>query len=152
LTSINVLAEPYEGFQQTTAYRYQTSADDPGEYVQRMRVRALMIPPGIPDFFTRRRHLEPGRVTVTGRAWSGSAPITRVEFAVDGNWRKATLKAPVGDFAWREWAFDWDATAGEHELACRATDAAGNVQPLDAPWNYQGMGNNGVQRVPVTVG
>jgi hypothetical protein len=36
-------------------------------------------------------------------------------------------------------------------LACRATDAGGGVQPLEAPWNYQGMGNNAVQRLVVDV-
>lgn len=56
-----------------------------------------------------------------------------------------------GEFAWRSWSFEWDATTGDHELACRATDAAGNVQPVEQPWNYQGMGNNLVQTVPVTV-
>jgi hypothetical protein len=25
------------------------------------------------------------------------------------------------------------------------------VQPLEAPWNYRGLGNNAVQRVVVTV-
>ena len=57
----------------------------------------------------------------------------------------------MGDFAWRGWSFEWEAAPGEHELACRATDAAGDVQPLAAPWNYQGMGNNVVQRVNVSV-
>jgi hypothetical protein len=57
----------------------------------------------------------------------------------------------MGEFAWRKWSFPWDATLGDHELACRATDEAGNVQPLEQPWNYQGMGNNLVQTVPVTV-
>jgi sulfane dehydrogenase subunit SoxC len=36
-------------------------------------------------------------------------------------------------------------------LSCRATDDAGNVQPLDEPWNLQGMGNNLVQNVTVAV-
>jgi hypothetical protein len=40
---------------------------------------------------------------------------------------------------------------GEHELACRATDSAGTIQPDQADWNYQGMGNNSVQRLQVTV-
>ncbi len=35
--------------------------------------------------------------------------------------------------------------------ACRATDSAGEVQPLVQPWNYQGLGNNLVQRVQVSV-
>ena len=151
LTSIEVVTEAFDGFQQAVAYRYQRDADDPGDPVSRIRVRALMIPPGIPDFFSRRRFVEPGLVTLSGRAWSGNGQVERVELAVDGEWADATLAPPVGEFAWRGWSFDWDATTGEHELACRATDAAGNVQPLEAPWNYQGMGNNIVQRILVTV-
>jgi len=151
LTSIEVVTEAFEGFQQAVAYRYQREADDPGDAVSRIRVRALMIPPGIPDFFSRHRFVDPGLVALSGRAWSGNGPITRVEVAIDGEWADATLETPVGEFAWRGWSFDWDATSGEHELACRATDAAGNVQPLEAAWNYQGMGNNVVQRFLVTV-
>jgi DMSO/TMAO reductase YedYZ molybdopterin-dependent catalytic subunit len=152
LTSVEAVAEPFAGFQQAVAYRYQRDADDPGERVTRMRVRALMTPPGIPDFFTRQRFLEPGRVTISGRAWSGGGRVDRVEVGVDGEWSDAVLEPAVGDFAWRAWSFQWEATPGDHELACRATDAAGHVQPLDQPWNYQGMGNNRVQRVRVTVG
>jgi len=151
LTSIEGVAEPFQGFQQAIAYHYQEDAEDLGEPVQRMRVRALMIPPGIPDFFSRRRFVDAGHVVLAGRTWSGNAPIDRVEVAIDGEWSDAMLGRPVGAFAWRGWTFDWDATEGEHELACRATDAAGNVQPLEPPWNYQGMGNNVVQRILVTV-
>jgi DMSO/TMAO reductase YedYZ molybdopterin-dependent catalytic subunit len=151
LTGIEVVDEPFQGYQQADAYRYQRDADDPGEPVTRQQVRALMIPPGFPDFFTRRRYLDAGRVVVRGRAWSGVAPVTRVEAAVDGRWADADLEPPIGPFAWRGWSFAWDAVAGEHELACRATDAAGRVQPLEQPWNAQGMGVNHVQRVGVTV-
>ena len=31
------------------------------------------------------------------------------------------------------------------------TDEAGNQQPLEAPWDLSGFGNNGVQTVQVTV-
>jgi DMSO/TMAO reductase YedYZ molybdopterin-dependent catalytic subunit len=151
LTSIEAVAQRFDGFQQTVAYRYQQHADDSGEPVQRMRVRALLIPPGIPDFFSRHRLVDAGRVVITGRAWSGHGPVERVEVAVDGKWADAILAPAVGEFAWRGWSFHWEATKGEHELACRATDALGNVQPLEPPWNYQGMGNNVVQRVAVTV-
>jgi hypothetical protein len=67
------------------------------------------------------------------------------------SWAEAELDPSLGDFAWRGWSFDWDAVPGEGELACRATDATGAIQPLEPPWNYQGMGNNAVQRVLVTV-
>jgi sulfane dehydrogenase subunit SoxC len=110
-----------------------------------------MIPPGIPDLFSRRRFLAAGKSILSGRAWSGNGPVERVEVAVDGRWAEARLDPPIGAFGWRGWSFDWHATPGAHELACRATDAAGDIQPLEAPWNYQGMGNNAVQRIPVTV-
>ena len=61
------------------------------------------------------------------------------------------LEPPLGEYAWRGFSFVWEATAGEHELCCRATDAAGNTQPLDPKWNYGGFCNNAVQRVHVTV-
>jgi hypothetical protein len=109
-----------------------------------------MTPPGIPDFFTRRRLVEAGPVTLPGRAWGG-AGVAKVEVGIDGDWREATLAAPLGAHAWRGWTFDWEATPGVHRVACRATDTDGATQPLESPWNYQGMGNNGVQELEVTV-
>jgi hypothetical protein len=41
---------------------------------------------------------------------------------------------------------------GQYELLVRATDAAGHAQPIDQPWNLQGMANNMTQRVTVVVG
>jgi hypothetical protein len=40
---------------------------------------------------------------------------------------------------------------GRYTLYVRATDTEGNVQALEQPWNYQGMGNNMVHRVEVIV-
>jgi DMSO/TMAO reductase YedYZ molybdopterin-dependent catalytic subunit len=151
LRSIEVVTEPFTGYQQATSYHYRRDADDPGEPVTRMRVRGLMVPPGIPDFFSRRRFVERGPVRLVGRAWSGSAPVVKVEVGVDGDWSEAVLGSQVGQFAWRSWSFEWPAEPGEHVLSCRATDAAGNVQPTEQPWNYHGMGNNLVQEVAVTV-
>ena len=151
LTRIEAVTEPFQGYQQSATYRYQRDADDPGEPVARMRVRALMIPPGYPDFMTRRRFVESGSVEVRGRAWSGDAPVEGVELGVDGVWSPAVLDPPMDEFAWRGWHAVWRAATGEHVLACRARDAAGNVQPLSQNWNRQGMGNTQVQEVTVTV-
>ncbi|HZD79047.1 MAG TPA: molybdopterin-dependent oxidoreductase, partial [Actinomycetota bacterium] len=151
LTRIEAVTEPFAGYQQAEAYRFQQSEDDPGQPVTRIRVRALMVPPGIPDFFTRARTVDAGPVVLVGRAWCGAAAVERVEVGVDGGWFEATLQEPVGDWAWRGWSFTWDAMPGEHTLACRATDANGDTQPLEQPWNVQGMANNLVQQVPVTV-
>jgi DMSO/TMAO reductase YedYZ molybdopterin-dependent catalytic subunit len=151
LTGIEAVAQPFTGYQQTPAYHYEIEPGQLDDPVTRIRVHALMAPPGIPDFFTRHRLLDAGRVTLRGRAWSGNAPVRRVEVGVDGVWADAELEPAVGEFAWRGWSYEWDAQPGEHELACRATDAAGNVQPTDQPWNRQGVGNNLVQTVAVSV-
>lgn len=154
LTRITAIGEPFTGFQNAVAYRYTTSPDDPGEPVTRIRPRALMEPPGHPDFMSRTRFLSTGTHQLAGRAWSGQAPVTRVEVSTDGgaNWRDAALEPPLGPFAWRRWRSKWTvAEPGEYELLVRATDETGAVQPVDQPWNRQGMGNNMAQRVLVVV-
>lgn len=151
LSSIRVLTRPFDGFQQTVAYRYQQDADDAGTPVSWIKVRALMIPPGVPDFFTRSRIVPAGPVMLTGRAWSGEGAVRHVEVGIDGKWAPAQLEHPAAPFAWCAWSMPWVADPGDHELACRATDATGASQPLEQVWNYQGMGNNVVQRVKVTV-
>lgn len=152
LRSITAVAEPFDGFQMW-AYRLRQHEEDEGTPVTRMMPRALMIPPGFPDFFTRSRTVDAGAVVLEGRAWSGWGLVTLVEVSVDGgsSWNEARLSEPVGEHAWRGWTYDWTATPGEHELAVRASDGAGNVQPLEQPWNEHGFSNNLVQHVPVTV-
>ena len=99
----------------------------------------------------RRRAGDTARGNAT-RAFRGMARAVRIVSRLQlGESVLTKLQPPIGRFAWRGWTFDWEASPGEHELACRATDADGNVQPLDMPWNYGGMGNNGAQTVRVTV-
>ncbi|WP_328399459.1 sulfite oxidase [Nocardia sp. NBC_00403] len=151
LREIEVVDQPFTGFQQTSAYRYQQHNHDPGEPVSRIRLRALMIPPGIPDFQTRRRTVEASAVTIRGRAWCGTAPVAGVEVGIDGVWQDAILGPVLAEFAWRGWSYVWDARPGEYLLSCRATDADGGIQPSAPVWNLQGMGNNSIQSVAVTV-
>ena len=155
LRSITVTDQPFKGYQQATAYHFRTKDGETGAPVQRMRPRALMVPPGYPDFFTRERFVEPSVPVIEGRAWSGGGPITAVDFSDDGgrSWSPAAVEKPAGPYAWQRWTFRWDARRpGEHELCARATDAAGNVQPVDSNWNLEGVENNAVQRVRVVVG
>jgi DMSO/TMAO reductase YedYZ molybdopterin-dependent catalytic subunit len=153
LRSIMAVDEPFTGWQQDVAYHVRESDEEQGEPVTRVKPRSLMVPPGIPEFLSRTRYVKPGPCTLEGRAWSGWAPVSRVELSADGGetWTDASLGAPVGEFAWRGWSHTWDATPGEHELCCRATDEAGNVQPLSPEWNWDGVCNNAVQRVKVVV-
>jgi DMSO/TMAO reductase YedYZ molybdopterin-dependent catalytic subunit len=155
LRSITVLDRTFEGYQQATAYHFRTVEGDRGAPVTRMLPRALMVPPGVPDFMSRTRIVGPSRQPIEGRAWSGMGAITAVEFSCDGGatWSHAELDAEISPYAWRGWRYTWDATRpGEYELCARATDSAGNAQPLDQRWNFEGVQNNAVQRVQVIVG
>jgi sulfane dehydrogenase subunit SoxC len=152
LARITLLEQPFQGYQQAVGYRLYDAGGVPGEPVTRMLPRSLMIPPGVPDFLTRERVLEPGLVTLSGRAWSGR-PIDEVEVSTDGGatFAPALLEEPVGDSAWRGWRFEWDPPEGEHVLCSRATDTAGNRQPLEPAWNLKGYANNAVERIRVVV-
>jgi sulfane dehydrogenase subunit SoxC len=152
LRRISVVSEPFEGFQMD-AYRLRQEPGDSGTPMTRIQPRALMVPPGFPDFFARTRTLDAGPCRLLGRAWSGWAAVARVEISTDGGreWHEADLEPAAGPFAWSSWTFAWEATAGDHELVARASDGAGNVQPVDQPWNYHGLANNMAQRVPVSV-
>ncbi len=156
LHNITPTAVPFAGYQQAIAYRYGQTRAEPGTPVTRMRVRSLLIPPGIPDFLTRTRVVPRGPVTLEGRAWSGTGPISAVEVSTDNgaHWAPAALAPPVDPrgAAWQHWTYQWHATTpGTYSLCCRAHDAGGAVQPTEPFWTARGMGNNEVQRVPVVV-
>jgi DMSO/TMAO reductase YedYZ molybdopterin-dependent catalytic subunit len=154
LARITVIDVPFTGYQQARGSHVRADEDDPGVALQRIQPRALMVPPGIPEFMTRTRTVDAGPVTIEGRAWSGHAPIEAVEVSTDGGatWSAAQLDADdLGRWAWRGWSYAWQATPGEHVLACCARDAAGKEQPLEPTWNVGGYANNAVQRVPVSV-
>lgn len=151
LHDITLTDTPFTGFQQSVAYRFRQEPDEPGEPVTRIAPRALMVPPGFPDFMTRTRVVRPGPQRLEGRAWSGRAPVVGVETSTDGGhtWQAAALGDEGHPWAWRHWHTTWEATPGHHVLSVRATDAQGHTQPLEQPWNRGGFANNLVQRVPV---
>ena len=153
LDRIEALDRPFDGYQQVGTYHYRSKPGEKGVPITTIRVKSLLVPPGVPSWYERQRLVERGTVRLLGRAWTGGGgTVSKVEVGVDGAWRPATLAAKSVDrFAWQAWHYDWQAEPGEHEIACRATDETGAVQP-DAPaWDAGGFGNNSVQRVRVTV-
>jgi hypothetical protein len=101
LDRIEAIDRPFDGAQQVGTYIYREQADEPGVPVTAIRVKSLMVPPGIPDWCSRHRLLECGPVELFGRAWSGGVPVVEVEVAVDGRWRAAALEHEGGRYAWR---------------------------------------------------
>ncbi|ASR34822.1 sulfite oxidase [Prauserella marina] len=153
LCDLEVTGSAFTGFQNAVAYRVRHGEDEDGEPVSWMAPRALLIPPGFPDFLSRHRIVRPGTVELAGRAWSGRAPVSEVEVSADGgeHWWSATLAAETGHrWAWRRWTTTWEARPGQHELSVRAVDGSGNGQPARQAWNRRGFANNAVHRVRVT--
>lgn len=153
LRSIDVIDHEFTGYQNAVAYRLRQDADEPGTPVTRIEPRALLIPPGHPDFLSRTRFVGAGEVTLRGRAWSGWAPISRVEVSVDAgvSWQDAKLGPAGDDLAWRGFHHVWRAAPGEHVITSRAYDESGRVQPVEALWNRGGFANNSAQRLTVLV-
>jgi DMSO/TMAO reductase YedYZ molybdopterin-dependent catalytic subunit len=95
---------------------------------------------------------KPGTVVIGGVAWAQGVGIEKVEVRIDGEaWRQVELGPQVSDDYWRQWYVEWDATPGQHFLACRATNKDGEVQ---APVRMTPFpeGSSGLQEIAVNVG
>jgi DMSO/TMAO reductase YedYZ molybdopterin-dependent catalytic subunit len=152
LRRITVVAEPFDGFQMR-AYRLRDAADEPGTPLTRIEPRALLVPPGFPDFMSRRRVARSGAVKIEGRAWSGWARVSVVEVSTDDgdNWAVADLEPALDSHGWVRWTWTWQAEPGDYLLSARASDVSGRTQPRGQRWSRGGFANNTIQRVPVSV-
>ncbi|MCY3943438.1 MAG: sulfite oxidase [Gemmatimonadetes bacterium] len=95
-----------------------------------------------------------GRHRLRGFAYSPQGPVARVEWSADdGPWGEARLIGASADhpYAWSRFEFVWEATAGEHVLRTRATDASGETQPLEGVYNEKGYLLNVALAHPVEV-
>ncbi len=148
LTQISALSEPFRGFYQYDRYVYLGEAGV-ADYtpLARMRPRALIALP------LDQATIRAGLIEVRGTAWSGEAPLQRVDVSVDEGrtWEPVELDPSDSAYAARAWCFRWRATSGRYTLMVRARDQAGGAQPLESCKNVLGYGNNVVQRVRVTV-
>lgn len=146
LTEIELIDREFTGHFQTETYQYETRSGA-REPVTRQNVRSLIVEPIAGE---RRRR---GALTIRGVAWSGHAPVRRVEVCVDrGPWMDASLIGESTRHAWRWWElFVRIEHAGAINLRARATDESGRTQPDRAPWNRIGYGNNAIQDIVVDV-
>ncbi len=99
------------------------------------------------------QELPSGKQIIRGNARSPHDPIEKVEWSDDGGatWNDATLIPPNLKYAWCRFEFEWDAKPGQQALMTRATDTAGNTQPLEHPFNAEGYLFNMVFGHPVSV-
>ena len=103
------------------------------------------------DVPARGRTVAPGRAVIAGVAWAPTRGVEGVEVRIDdGPWRAAELAERLDVDCWRQWYLPWDATPGEHVIAARATDGAGEVQTDErTPVAPDGASGYPVRRVVV---
>jgi hypothetical protein len=153
LRNVEVLDHDFEGFWMKTAYRHPThpvpagSAVDAKDLVpvEDLNVKSVIARPS--------GWARPGLVTVAGVAWSNAAAVTKVEVSTDEGktWAAAKLPGRATKYGFRRWSYDWRAEEGQHTLIARATNAAGQTQPLSQEWNPSGYLWNVAQPQTVTV-
>jgi hypothetical protein len=77
---------------------------------------------------TPRGSVAGGTVPIAGIAWAPDRGVSKVEVAIDGQWRDARLSKPISDATWVQWVTEWTTTPGSHTIQVRATDGDGVVQ------------------------
>jgi hypothetical protein len=144
-----VISGPFTGRYQTETYSFEWQRDEQvvREPVSLQRVRSLITEPE-PD-----SEVERGELPIRGVAWSGAAPIARVEVRIgDGHWQDARLVGERKRHSWQAWELiACVEQPGPIVISARATDMASRTQPASPEWNRLGYGNNVIQRVCVDV-
>jgi len=149
LIRVEGVTRPFRGhFVQKYRYYGDTVASE-GAPVGEIAVRSIISLP------TGGEPVPAGAVEVRGSAWAGESEVATVEISIDGGdtWHQADLirRETGGRWAPIRWAFTAEPDPGPMVIMARATDEAGNTQPLEPRWNRNGYANNVVQRVRVRV-
>lgn len=156
LADIKVLDREFDGFWMQKAYRIpdnDCACTPPGKAPEKTRpIGRYNVRSFITSLADGDRVAIGQRVPVRGIAFDGGRGIRDVQFSADGGktWRAATLGRDLGRYSFREWHADFTpARAGAYPLQARATNMAGDTQPLEPRWNPAGYMRNVVETVRV---
>jgi DMSO/TMAO reductase YedYZ molybdopterin-dependent catalytic subunit len=161
VSSIEVIDSEYAGrdaFFMTTAYRVPDNdcmCVAPGTSASKTRPISRLPVRSFITSVTSGDTVPSGRpVQLKGIAFDGGDGIVAVDVSVDGGriWRSAELGKSLGRFSFIEWrhAILFD-NPGPALLMVRATNKAGERQPLQADWNPGGYRRHAVEATHVMV-
>ena len=156
VNSLTVSNEQDQGFFMNPAYRFPKHPGLPGQPVDKADLEVIEGMP-VKSYITGHADgdkLRLGPTTLRGMAWAGEERVVKVDVSTDGGsiWRPAELSEKSLPFTWRLWSFAWTPPApGFFTIMSRATDSAGRVQPIVAPWNPSGYLFNAIDRIGVVV-
>jgi DMSO/TMAO reductase YedYZ molybdopterin-dependent catalytic subunit len=141
LARVTLLDRPFEGFFQKDRYVIE------GQPLRNIEPRAVITSP------LDGAEVHGAPLEVRGYAWSGYAPVERVELSGSGGGpiASSTWSEDGARYAWREFEFRVPLDPGDHVLVARATDRKGTSQPLSPRWNTLGYANNAARPTRIRV-
>lgn len=156
LSRITVTSHPGTGFWMNPAY---TIPDTPNGAMQPGQTGLKMVPINAMDprsFITSvaggDRLPAHQQTLLRGFAFGGGSALHTVAVSVDNgtSWKPATLGKDWGAYGAREWSLGvTPGKPGPMRLMVRASNAAGQVQPMVAGWNPGGFMYNAIEHVDV---
>jgi sulfite oxidase len=158
LTSIVVQSTPSEGHFQAHEYKLfpphvskETADWDKGMTINELPINAAIC---FPEAYAA---LKAGALTLKGYAVVSGRQISRVDVSIDGGrtWQQANIEHEAeSPWSWVFWQLPVELPKGDHELAVRAWDWAGQTQPAlpDDTWNFKGYMSAAWHRINVSVG
>lgn len=149
LSEIEVVDRPFQGYYQVEKYVFERAVTGRTEKepLTLQHVRSLITEPA------DEAELDCGELAVRGIAWSGAAPIARVEVRLnDEPWQEARMLGEPKRHSWQWWELITRVDRpGNAVIHARASDMSGQTQPGSPEWNRLGYCNNAIQRVNIAV-
>ena len=155
LNEITVVDNIFDGFWMKTAYRIPDTpcnCVEPGTApkatipINRFTVRSFITNVGNDARLKARK-----TTTLRGIAFDGGKGIKDVAVSTDNGrtWTPAKLGRDLGRYSFREWKLPVKLVPGIYDLRVRATNNAGDTQPMEPRWNPAGYLRNVVETVRV---
>ncbi|MGO8908503.1 MAG: molybdopterin-dependent oxidoreductase [Bradyrhizobium sp.] len=156
LNEITVIDNVFDGFWMKSAYRIPDTpcnCVEPGTApkatipINRFTVRSFIT--SVPD----EGKVKARKTTkLKGFAFDGGKGIKEVAISTDNGetWTEAKLGKDLGKYSFREWTLPVKLAPGIYDLRVRATNNAGDTQPIAPRWNPAGYLRNVVETVRVT--
>jgi sulfane dehydrogenase subunit SoxC len=126
LRRLEIGDKPWHTREETSKYTDLMPDGRARQFTFVMEAKSVITNPAPPGSLTGSGFRE-----ISGLAWSGNGRIARVDVTVDGgrNWRRAELQEPVLPKCLTRFRLPWSWTGAPAQLASRATDETGYVQP-----------------------
>ncbi len=156
LNEITVIDGVFDGFWMKTAYRIPDNACGCVEAgtspkatipINRFTVRSFITS------VTDEGKIKARKTTkLKGIAFDGGKGIKEVALSVDNGltWTPTRLGKDFGKYSFREWTLAVKLAPGIYDVRVRATNNAGETQPMEPRWNPAGYLRNVVETVRIT--